>query len=61
MKSMRVRWAGRVARVGAKGSTYKVLVGKPDGNHYEDLDVGGWIMLKWILEKWGGVGWYGLD
>jgi hypothetical protein len=37
--------------MGRRGVYNKVLVGKPDGNHYEDLDVVGWIMLKWMLEK----------
>jgi hypothetical protein len=26
-------------------------------NHYEDQYVGGWIILKWILEGQDGVGW----
>jgi hypothetical protein len=25
--------------------------------HYENKDVGGWIILKWILEKSDGVIW----
>jgi hypothetical protein len=29
-------------------------------DNYEDLDVGGRIMLKWILEGWGGVDWIDL-
>jgi hypothetical protein len=24
-------------------------------DHYEDLDLGGWIIIKLILEKWNGV------
>jgi hypothetical protein len=28
--------------------------------HYEDQDVGGWIILGWILERWDGVMWTGL-
>jgi hypothetical protein len=24
-------------------------------NRYEDQDVGGWIILRWILEMWDGV------
>jgi hypothetical protein len=30
--------------------------------HYEDQDVGGWIILGWIFERWGGGGedWIGL-
>jgi hypothetical protein len=23
-------------------------------DHYEDQDVGGWIILGWILERWDG-------
>jgi hypothetical protein len=30
----------------------RVLVGKPEGkNHEEDTDVGGRIILKWLLDK----------
>jgi hypothetical protein len=26
--------------------------GKPEGrDHYEDQDIGGWTILKWILER----------
>jgi len=32
IKSRRMRWAGRVARMGEKrGGVYRVLVGKPEG------------------------------
>jgi hypothetical protein len=31
IKSMRTRWAGHVARVGAGRNVYRVLVGKPEG------------------------------
>jgi hypothetical protein len=31
-----------------------------EGDHYEDEDVGGWIILGWILERWDGVMWTGL-
>jgi hypothetical protein len=24
-------------------------------DHWEDQDVGGWTILKWILEKWDGM------
>jgi hypothetical protein len=30
-KSMRMRWAGQVARMGAKRTAYRILVGKPEG------------------------------
>jgi hypothetical protein len=34
----------------AKRNACRILVGKPeDGDHWQDQDVGGWIILKWIL------------
>jgi hypothetical protein len=42
-----------------KWNTYRILVGKPEGNRsLEDQDIGGWIIPKWILDM---MGWYGLD
>jgi hypothetical protein len=41
-----------------KRIAYRTLVGKPEGKgRQEDKDVGGWIILKWILD----MRWYGLD
>ena len=31
IKSRRMRWAGHVARMGARRGVYRVLVGKPEG------------------------------
>jgi hypothetical protein len=45
IKSRRMRWAGHVARMGETRNAYRILVGKPD------QDVGGWTILKWILER----------
>jgi hypothetical protein len=36
-----------------KRNAYRILV----GDHYEDQDVGGWTILKWILERWDGMDW----
>jgi hypothetical protein len=48
IRSRRMRWAGHVAR--GKRNAYRILVGKPEErDHFEDQDVGGWIILKWIL------------
>jgi hypothetical protein len=32
-----------------------------EGDHWEDQDVGGWTILKWILEREDGMVAYGLD
>ena len=31
IKSRRLRWSGHIARMGERGSAYRVLVGKPEG------------------------------
>jgi hypothetical protein len=40
--------------MGEKRKAYRLLVGK------QDQDVGGWIILGWILEMCDGVMWTGL-
>ena len=40
---------------------YRVLVGKPEGrNHWGDLGVDGWIILRWISRRWDVGIWTGL-
>ena len=35
---------------------HKVLVGKPEGKRpFEDQDLDGRIILRWIFRKWEGV------
>jgi hypothetical protein len=29
--SLRIKWAGHVARMGDKGNAYRILMGKPEG------------------------------
>jgi hypothetical protein len=42
--------------MGEKRNAYRVLVGKREGKR--PLGLGGWTILKWILE---GLGWDGMD
>jgi hypothetical protein len=38
--------------MGEERNAYRILVGKPEKRDYgEDQDVGGWTILKWILER----------
>jgi hypothetical protein len=44
--------------MGEKRNAYRILVGKPEGkSHWENQDIGWWIILKWILEGLDGVDW----
>jgi hypothetical protein len=61
MKSRRMRWAGHVARMKEKRNAYRVLVGKLEGKKPpEDLNGGGKIILRWILEKSDEMVWTAL-
>jgi hypothetical protein len=61
IKSRRMRWAGRVARMGVGRCAYRILVGRPEGrrplgkprlrwedNIEMDLQEVGWEGLDWI-------------
>jgi hypothetical protein len=61
IKSRRMRWAGRVTRMGEKRNVYRLLVGKPEGkrplgsprsrrveNIQMDLLERGLVVLAWI-------------
>jgi hypothetical protein len=56
VKTRRMRWAGHVGCIGYFWGSQKVR------DHWEDLDVGGWTILKWILREivWDGMDWIGL-
>jgi hypothetical protein len=47
--------------MGEKRIAYRILVGKPEEtDHLGDQDVGGWTILKWMLERWDGMVWTAL-
>ena len=60
IKSRRMRWAEHVARMGEERGVYRVLVGKPERDQWEDLDVDEWIILGWISRRWDVGIWTGL-
>jgi hypothetical protein len=50
IKSRRMRWAGHAARMG-KGGMHIGYWWESQKDHWEDQDVDGWTILKWILER----------
>jgi hypothetical protein len=63
IKSMRMRWAGHVARMGEKRNAYRLLVGKPEGKSPLGRPKRRWVdSIKMDLLEigWGGVEWIGL-
>jgi hypothetical protein len=54
IKSRRMRWAGHVACMEEKRNTYILgfwWANQKKRDHYEDVDIGERIILKWILER----------
>jgi hypothetical protein len=57
IKSRRMIWAGHVARMEAKIEYW--WESRKEGDQWEDKDVGGWGILKWILERQDVMIWIG--
>jgi hypothetical protein len=56
IKSWRMKWVGHVARRGRRGTRIDYWwESQRERDQLEDQDVGGWIILGWILERWDGV------
>jgi hypothetical protein len=57
-----MRWGGHVAQMGEKRNSYRILVGKPVGKGPLGRPRRRWVdNNKWILERYDGMGWDGLD
>ena len=58
----RIRWIVHVARLGQKKDSYRVLMSEGKENCFEDIGMGGRVVLKSILTKlhmrmWTGLIW----
>jgi hypothetical protein len=52
INSRRIRWAGHVARMGRRGMHIEYWWERQKLRlHWEDQNIGGWAILKWILER----------
>jgi hypothetical protein len=52
IKVRRVRWAGHVPYMGRRGMHAGFWwENRKERDHYEDLDIGGRIILRWILRR----------
>ena len=61
IKSRR-RWAVHVARKGEERGCIGYCWGnRREGDHWGDLSVDGWIILRWISRRWDVGTWTGLD
>jgi hypothetical protein len=55
-KSRRMRWAGHIARMGRRGMHIEYWWESQNKIYnWEDQDVGGWTILKWIIERQDGM------
>jgi hypothetical protein len=59
IKSRRMRLAGNVAPMGRR-EMHIAYWSESQEKSLKDQDVGGWIILKWMLERYDGVVWTGL-
>jgi hypothetical protein len=63
IKSIRMSWAGHVARMGEKRNAYMLLVGKPDGKRRLGRPRRRWVdNIRMDLGEvgWGDMDWIGL-
>jgi hypothetical protein len=52
IQSRKMRWAGHIARMGRRGMHIGYLWEiQKERDHWGDQVVGGWTILKWILER----------
>ena len=61
IKSIRMRWAEHVARMGEeRGCTVSCWGNRRERDHWGDLGIDEWTILGWISRRWGVGMWTGL-
>jgi hypothetical protein len=56
-----MRWAEHVALMREKRNAFGYRwESQKERENWEDQDIGGWTVLKWILERSDGMMWIGL-
>jgi hypothetical protein len=65
IKLRRMRWAVQVARMGGRRRGSKMCPGywlesQRGRGHIKDQDADGWIILRYVWERWDGIVWIGL-
>jgi hypothetical protein len=60
-KIVKMRWAGHVARMGAKRNAYRILVGKPEGMRQLGRPRNRCVDNIKMERVWDGGDWIGLD
>jgi len=62
IKSRRVRWDGHVACMGEeRGCIVSWLGNWRERDHWADLGIVGWIIVRWISRRWDVGIWTGLS
>jgi hypothetical protein len=61
IKSRRMRWAGNVARMGAKKNAYRILEGKSEGKRPLGRPRRRWVDNTRITMDLGEIGWDDVD
>jgi len=67
IKSIRMRWAGHVSRMGEeRGCIGSWWGNRMERDHRGDLGIDGWIILGWISKRWDvgiwtGLGWLRIE
>jgi hypothetical protein len=57
IKSRRIKCTGHVARIGEGIDVYGVLAGKPEKKRPLGIPRSRWMLKKWDVGVWTGLGW----